>query len=61
AESVAIPLSVVVAAELFLNPNALNLGYRGIFFMLAINMVIALILLVAFVHPPKRDATSLPS
>jgi Na+/melibiose symporter-like transporter len=55
AESVAIPLSVVVAAELFLNPNALNLGYRGIFFMLAINMVIALILLLAFVHPPKRS------
>jgi maltose/moltooligosaccharide transporter len=53
AESVAIPLSVFVAAELFLNPAALNLGYRGIFFMLAINMVVALILLVAFVHPPK--------
>jgi maltose/moltooligosaccharide transporter len=58
AESVAIPLSVVVAAELFLNPNALNLGYRGIFFMLAINMVIALVLLVAFVHPPTRSATA---
>src|SRR2546430_2403858 len=39
AESVAIPLSVFVAAELFLNPRALNLGYRGIFFMLAINMI----------------------
>jgi Na+/melibiose symporter-like transporter len=61
AESVAIPLSVVVAAELFLNPNALNLGYRGIFFMLAINMVIALVLLLVFVHPPKRDATPLPA
>src|SRR5439155_1420112 len=55
AESVAIPLSVFVAAEVFLNPRALNLGYRGIFFMLAINMVLALILLIAFVHPP-RDA-----
>jgi Na+/melibiose symporter-like transporter len=55
AESVAIPLSVVVAAELFLNPNALNLGYRGIFFMLAINMVIALVVLLVFVHPPKKD------
>jgi Na+/melibiose symporter-like transporter len=53
AESVAIPLSVFVAAELFLNPKALNLGYRGIFFMLAINMVLALILLIVFVHPPK--------
>jgi maltose/moltooligosaccharide transporter len=54
AESIAIPLSVFVAAELFLNANALNLGYRGIFFMLAINMVLALVLLVAFVHPPGR-------
>jgi maltose/moltooligosaccharide transporter len=56
AESVAIPLSVFVAAELFLNAHALNLGYRGIFFMLAINMVIALTLLVAFVHPARRSA-----
>ena len=56
AESVAIPLSVFVAAELFLNPRALNLGYRGIFFMLAINMVVALILLITFVHPPAREA-----
>ena len=54
AESVAIPLSVFVAAELFLNPRALNLGYRGIFFMLAINMVIALVLLIAFVHVPRQ-------
>lgn len=53
AESVAIPLSVFVAAEVFLNPHALNLGYRGIFFMLAINMVIAVVLLVAIVHVPK--------
>src|SRR3981081_1682628 len=56
AESVAIPLSVTVAAEVFLNPAALNLGYRGIFFMLAINMVIALIVLLVFVHPSKRAA-----
>ena len=53
AESIAIPLSVFVAAELFLNPNALNLGYRGIFFMLAINMVIAVVLLIAIVRVPK--------
>jgi len=52
AESIAIPLSVFVAAELFLNPAALNLGYRGIFFMLAINMVIALIVLITFVRVP---------
>jgi Na+/melibiose symporter-like transporter len=56
AESVAIPLSVTVAAEVFLNPAALNLGYRGIFFMLAVNMVIALIVLLVFVHPSKRAA-----
>jgi MFS family permease len=61
AESVAIPLSVFVAAELFLNPLALNLGYRGIFFMLAINMVIALVLLVAFVRVPQRTAAVTPA
>jgi len=61
AESVAIPLSVFVAAELFLNPRALNLGYRGIFFMLSINMVLALLLLIAFVHVPRtREAAALP-
>lgn len=58
AESVAIPLSVFVAAELFLNPAALNLGYRGIFFMLAINMVVALVLLLAFVHVPRSASTT---
>jgi MFS-type transporter involved in bile tolerance (Atg22 family) len=61
AESVAIPLSVFVAAELFLNPLALNLGYRGIFFMLAINMVVALILLVAFVHPTRHAPAPAPA
>ncbi|TMC01208.1 MAG: SLC45 family MFS transporter [Chloroflexi bacterium] len=60
AESVAIPLSVFVAAEVFLNPRALNLGYRGIFFMLAINMVIALILLTVFVHPPVSETEPAP-
>lgn len=58
AESVAIPLSVFVAAELFLNANALNLGYRGIFFMLAINMIVALILLLLLVHPPRRASSA---
>ena len=56
AESIAIPLSVFVAAELFLNPAALNLGYRGIFFMLAINMVVALVVLISFVHVPRPGA-----
>ena len=51
-ESVAIPLSVVIASEVFLP----TLGYRGIFAMLAINIVIALVLLLRFVHvPPAVD------
>jgi maltose/moltooligosaccharide transporter len=49
AESVAIPLSVVVAAEVFLP----WLGYRGIFAMLALAIVLALILLLCFVHVPR--------
>lgn len=61
AESIAIPLSVFVAAELFLNPNALNLGYRGIFFMLAINMVVALILLLTLVRVPKPAEAPTPT
>jgi maltose/moltooligosaccharide transporter len=48
AESVAIPLSVLVAAQLFLP----RFGYRGIFAMLAINIVLALVLL-RFVHVPR--------
>jgi Na+/melibiose symporter-like transporter len=52
AESVAIPLSVVVAAEVFLP----RFGYRGIFAMLAITIVIALVLLVRFVHVPRATA-----
>jgi Na+/melibiose symporter-like transporter len=49
AESVAIPLSVVVAAEVFLP----RFGYRGIFAMLALNIILALVLLVRFVHVPR--------
>ncbi len=48
-ESIAIPLSVVVAAELFLP----RLGYRGIFAMLAISILVALALLLRFVRIPK--------
>jgi maltose/moltooligosaccharide transporter len=48
AESIAIPLSVVVAAEVFLP----HFGYRGIFAMLAITIVLALALLLRFVHVP---------
>ena len=50
ADSIAIPLSVVVAAELFLP----RLGYRGIFAMLAINIAIALVLLLTIVRVPRR-------
>jgi len=56
-ESFAIPLSVFVAAEVFLP----RFGYRGIFAMLAINIVIALVLLFVLVrsrgtHPAARPA-----
>jgi Na+/melibiose symporter-like transporter len=51
ADSVAIPLSIVVAAELFLP----RFGYRGIFAMLAINIVVALVLLLAIVRVPRRS------
>jgi len=50
ADSIAIPLSVVVAAELFLP----RLGYRGIFAMLAINIAIALVLLLTIVRIPRQ-------
>jgi predicted MFS family arabinose efflux permease len=50
ADSIAIPLSIVVAAELFLP----RFGYRGIFAMLAINIAVALILLLVIVRVPRR-------
>ncbi len=52
ADSIAIPLSVVVAAELFLP----HFGYRGVFTMLALNIVIAIGLLLAIVHVPRQAA-----
>jgi len=57
AESVAIPLSVVVASELFLP----HFGYRGIFAMLALNIILALVLLVRFVHVPRAAEPVLAS
>lgn len=48
AESVAIPLSVVVAAEVFLP----RFGYRGIFAMLALTIILALVLLLRYVRMP---------
>jgi MFS transporter, putative metabolite:H+ symporter len=53
AESIASPLSVLVAAEVFLP----TFGYRGIFAMLAINIVLALVLLIRFVHVPYTPKT----
>jgi len=50
ADSIAIPLSIVVAAEIFLP----RFGYRGIFAMLAINIAVALILLLVIVRVPRR-------
>lgn len=52
ADSIAIPLSVFVASELFLP----TLGYRGIFAMLAINIVLALALFLALVRVPRSQA-----
>jgi MFS family permease len=49
AESIAIPLSVLVAAEVFLP----RFGYHGIFAMLAITIVLALVLLLRFVQMPR--------
>src|SRR5436190_1172051 len=56
AESIAIPLSVVVAAEVFLP----RFGYRGIFAMLALNIILALVLLIRFVQQPG-STTAPPS
>jgi maltose/moltooligosaccharide transporter len=56
AESIAIPLSVVVAAEVFLP----RLGYRGIFAMLAVTIIVALTLLLRFVDAPAEAPEAPP-
>jgi len=48
AESVAIPASVVIAAELFLP----RFSYRGVFVLLAGAILIALLILARYVRPP---------
>ena len=48
AESIAIPASVVVAAELFLP----RFSYRGVFVLLAGAILIALFILIRYVRPP---------
>ena len=57
AESVAIPLSVLVAAEVFLP----HFGYRGIFAMLALTITLALVLLLSLVRVPAAYTPDLPS
>ncbi len=47
AESLAIPASVVVAAEIFLP----RFSYRGVFELLAVAILIALAILIRFVRP----------
>ncbi len=51
AESVSIPLSVTIAAQLFLP----RFGYRGIFALLAIFIVIALGMLISLVQVPRLE------
>ena len=48
AESIAIPASVVVAAELFLPV----FSYRGVFVLLAVAILVALFVLIRYVRPP---------
>jgi MFS-type transporter involved in bile tolerance (Atg22 family) len=50
AESVAIPASVVVAAELFLP----RFSYRGVFVLLAGAILVALFILARYVRPPAQ-------
>ena len=54
AESVAIPASVVIAAELFLP----RFSYRGVFVLLAGAILIALFILVRFVHPSRAGVVA---
>ncbi|HEV2249878.1 MAG TPA: MFS transporter [Candidatus Limnocylindria bacterium] len=57
AESIAIPASVVVAAELFIP----RFSYRGVFVLLAGAILVALVILVRFVRPPRHPLPLLVS
>lgn len=58
AESIAIPASVVVAAELFLP----RFSYRGVFVLLAGAILVALVILIRSVHvPPLPKADAAPA
>lgn len=54
AESIAIPASVVVAAEVFLP----RFSYRGIFVLLFVAILAALFILVRSVRPPPSGAAA---
>jgi maltose/moltooligosaccharide transporter len=56
ADSIAIPLSIFVAAEVFLP----RFGYRGVFAMLAISIIVAIVLLLRFVRVPRSADHLLP-
>ena len=53
----AIPLSVLVAAQVFLP----HFGYRGIFAMLALTQTLVLVLLLSLVRVPAAYTPDLPS
>jgi len=57
AESIAIPASVVIAAELFLP----RFSYRGVFVLLAGAILVALVVLVRFVDPSRPAAAAAAS
>ena len=56
AESIAIPASVVIAAEVFLP----HFSYRGVFVLLAGAILIALYILVRHVRPPTSAPAAVP-
>ena len=56
AESIAIPASVVVAAEVFLP----RFSYRGVFVLLAGAILVAIAILGRFVQPPHPNAVAVP-
>ena len=56
AESIAIPASIVIAAELFIP----RFSYRGVFVLLAGTILIALFILVRHVRPPANGPAAVP-
>jgi maltose/moltooligosaccharide transporter len=56
AESIAIPASVVVAAQVFLP----RFSYRGVFVLLSVAILVALFILVRHVRPPISGPVAVP-